>query len=103
MGISYNVERYDGTDYNCPRIYCDWCGRPIEDVRNGNVYWYHDRQETLYFNHKRCAWQHDNHLKARAGGSLLLSEELDLFLVYLLGNTGVATDEGWRRLRRRLA
>jgi hypothetical protein len=84
-------------------VYCDWCERPIEDARNGNVYWYHDRQETLYFNHKRYAWQHDYHLQARAGGSALLSEALDQFLVHLLGNTGVATDEDWRRLRRRLA
>lgn len=103
MGIGYNVEANDGELYNRPRIYCDWCERPIEDARDGNVYWYHDRQETLYFNHKRCAWQHDNHLQARAGGSGLFSEELGRFLVHMLGNTGIATDEDWRRLRRRVA
>ena len=54
MGIGYNVEANDGELYNRPRIYCDWCERPIEDARDGNVYWYHDRQETLYFNHKRA-------------------------------------------------
>jgi hypothetical protein len=57
-------ERNDGRSY--PIIRCDWCGRQIDDVVKGNVYWYEhgdNEPDALYFNHKECAWDHDGTTK----------------------------------------
>ena len=56
---------------SCPVITCDWCGRPIEDAREGNYEWvcgpeWHSTAYTarmasgetltaeVFFTHKRC-------------------------------------------------
>ncbi len=72
-----------------PKGICDWCGEQIKDVANGNVYFYDDAPEELFYNHKHCAWSHDNYLEAnRPDGAVVMSEHLEVFLAQLLGNTG---------------
>ncbi len=79
----------------CPAIVCDWCQERIEDAADGNVYYYHDDEglgpppANLFYNHKRCAWAHDADLEVhKREGTLVMSEDLGVFLAQLLGNTG---------------
>jgi len=74
-------------------IECDWCGKQIEDVEDGNVYYIWPETAILYFNHKTCALNgHDEALEAmtcaREGLNALLSEHLEVFLAQLMHNLG---------------
>jgi hypothetical protein len=64
----------------------------MQDPGHDNVYWLHDEPSILYFNHKRCAWPHDNALSeiARDRDTVVFSEHLEVFFAQLLGNTGRA-------------
>jgi hypothetical protein len=55
MPITVVEGTINGEPAGFPKIVCDWCGETIDDARDGNVYWYHDRPAGLFFNHKRCA------------------------------------------------
>lgn len=65
----------------------------MQDARYGNVYWYENEPSVLYFNHKRGASAHEDHLRDRGGEGLLLSEALGAFLSYLLANVGMEAIE----------
>jgi hypothetical protein len=88
VAITFVYESWGGY----PVIQCDWCSKQIKDVEEGNVYWLHDDPSGLYFNHKRCALDHDTALEevAREHDTTLLSEHLEVFLAQLLGNSGRA-------------
>lgn len=89
MPIGYSDESHGGDLVNRPRVFCDWCDQPIQDARDGNVYWFQNDQTVLYFNHKRCARAHEEHLRDSSGVGLPLSEDLDTFFSYLLVNVGM--------------
>ena len=95
----------------CPVITCDWCGRPIEDARQGNYEWvfgpegdstaYTARMasgETLtaevFFTHKRCchAFEMANN---RGSGVLWGAFGLECLPVYLGANLALR----WREAR----
>lgn len=66
-----------------PRVFCDHCGQPIDDVRDGNAEWKEDTR-IVYYTHKHCCAHFE---ELHGGRAQWLTDELADHLGYLCHNT----------------
>jgi len=82
--------RDDGVD--CPKLFCDYCGDPIEDLHDGNAEWTANNPDVA-FTHKDCCLAFE---ELHGGSAQWLTEELSWFFGYLAHNLGF-DQEQWER------
>jgi hypothetical protein len=84
----------------CPVVLCDHCREPIEDARDGNVYYNpdftNDGTTDMFFNHKRCARAFEVARDARFWHTWELAD----LLVYLPANLAYTQKDIEKRTER---
>lgn len=70
---------------HCPTFICDHCLLEITNARQGNYEWDEEGGAALFL-HKNCCYSSD-----RSRGRLDFNMGLDVFVAYLLNNSGLNT------------
>jgi len=85
--------RDDGVD--CPKLFCDYCADPIEDLHDGIVAWTADNP-IVAVTHKDCWLAFENQREQCGVYTPWATEELSWFFGYLAHNLGF-DQEQWER------
>lgn len=92
MSIRMVLERIDGVDLHCPKVFCDHCGDRIDNDAAGYVMW--DRAGTIYHVHRRprCGYALE-----KARGDDMLWVPLSEHVYHLITNLDIDIAETRKR------
>ena len=88
----------DKSNLECPGFVCDHCGKPILTAADGNAEWTYSanikgpQSGPVFYTHKACC-----HAFERERGGAWHTNDLDVFLVYLMNGDKLDLDRARKR------